>query len=48
VLVIAIGVIILVALDHPKPLAVLVITVLVLIGLLVIELFARRAPAAST
>jgi hypothetical protein len=48
VLVIAIGVIILIALDHPKPLAVLVITVLVLLGLLVIELFARRAPAAST
>jgi len=48
VLVIAIGVIILIALDHPKPLAVLVIAVLVLIGLVVIEVLGRRAPAAST
>ncbi|HXY93009.1 MAG TPA: hypothetical protein VEP49_11070 [Acidimicrobiia bacterium] len=46
--VVAIGLIILVALDHPKPVAVLVIAVLVLIGLLVIELLGRRAPAPTS
>ena len=48
VLVVGIGLVILVALNHPKPLAVLIIAVLVLIGLLVIELIGRRAPAATS
>jgi hypothetical protein len=45
ILVVAIGLVLLVVLNHPKPLAVLVITVLVLIGLLVIELLGRHAPS---
>jgi hypothetical protein len=45
VLVVAAGLILLVALNHPTPGAVLVVTVLVLIGLLIIELLGRNAPA---
>jgi hypothetical protein len=45
ILVVAIGLIILVVLNHPKPLAVLVITVLVVLGLVVIEILGRHAPA---
>jgi hypothetical protein len=48
ILVVAVGLILLVAINHPTPLAVLVITVLALIGLLVIELLGRRAPAATS
>jgi hypothetical protein len=47
ILVVAVGLILLVVLNHPTPLAVLVIAVLVLIGLLVVELFGRHAPAAT-
>ena len=43
-----VGLVLLVVLDHPAPLAVLVIAVLVLIGLLVIELLARGARPAVT
>jgi hypothetical protein len=45
ILVVAIGLILLVVLNHPKPLAVLVIAVLVVIGLVVIEVLGRHAPA---
>jgi hypothetical protein len=45
ILVVAIGLIVLVVLNHPKPLAVLVIAVLVLLGLVVIEILGRHAPA---
>jgi hypothetical protein len=48
ILVVGVGLVILVVLDHPAPLAVLVIAVLVLIGLLVIELLARGARPAVT
>jgi hypothetical protein len=44
ILVGAVAVIILVALSHPTPLAVLVVAVLVVIGLVVIELLGRNAP----
>jgi hypothetical protein len=45
VLVVAAGLILLVVLNHPSPGAVLVITILVLIGLLIVELLGRNAPA---
>jgi hypothetical protein len=48
ILVVGVGLVILVVLNHPAPLAVLVIAVLVLIGLLVIELLARGARPAAT
>ena len=44
VLVVGIGFVILIALDHPTPLAVLVIAVLVIVGLVVIEILGRAAP----
>jgi hypothetical protein len=44
VLVIAVGLVLLVVLNHPTPLAVLVIAVLVMIGLVIVELFGRNAP----
>ncbi len=47
IVVVGIGLVILVVLDHPGPAAVLVIAVLVLIGLLVIELLGRNAQPAS-
>ena len=45
VVVVAIGLIVLVALNHPTPIAVLVVAVLVLVGLGVVELLGRHAPA---
>ena len=45
ILVVAVGLILLVVLNHPKPLAVLVIAVLVVIGLVIVELLGRNAPA---
>ncbi|HEX5586542.1 MAG TPA: hypothetical protein VFZ17_04495 [Acidimicrobiia bacterium] len=47
VLVIALGGVLLVALDHPSPLSVLVIAILVLIGLAIIEVLGRSAPGAD-
>jgi hypothetical protein len=44
VLVVGVGVLILVVLSHPGPLAVLVIAALVLVGLLLIEFLGRAAP----
>ena len=46
VLVVAIGILILVVLSHPGPLAVLVVAVLVVVGLLLIEFLGRSARAA--
>jgi hypothetical protein len=46
VLVVAIGILILVVLSHPGPLAVLVVAVLVVVGLLLIEFLGRSAQAA--
>ena len=45
VLVVAAGLILLVVLTNPTPAAVLVVTVLVLVGLVIIELLGRNAPA---
>lgn len=46
ILVVGIGVLILVLLSHPGPLAVIVVAVLVVVGLLVIEFLGRTAPRA--
>ena len=45
ILAVAVGLVLLVVLNHPKPLAVLVIAVLVVLGLVVIEILGRHAPA---
>ena len=45
ILVVAVGLVLLVVLNHPTPLAVLVIAVLVVIGLVIVELLGRHAPA---
>ena len=47
ILVVAVGLVLLVVLNHPTPLAVLVIAAVVLVGLVLIELFGRHAPATA-
>jgi hypothetical protein len=44
VLVIGLGLVILMAIDHPRPLSVLIVLVVVLIGLAVVEILGRAAP----
>lgn len=44
VTVVGIGFVVLIALSHPGPVAVLVVAILVLLGLLLVEFFASRAP----
>jgi hypothetical protein len=45
VIVVAIGFVVLVVIDHPTPVSVLVVAVLVLIGLLIVELLGRKVPS---